>query len=954
MMMRICCAAVLALGLAACGSKTVAPTTPAPVTVTQADPAASMAAQQAALAAGAAKMASDDAAEAVAAVEASQAADMPSYTDAQDAAAAALAAQAASDAAGVATTTADAQEQRDIAQTKQGEAETALADARNFAGAVEMAQQAIDDAAAQAIEDAAIEAMNLSDAKTAAMTAATDARTAADDAAAAVAAVDVSQAADMPSYTDAQDAAAAALAASMAAQAASDAAATATTAAAAQEQRDIALAKQAEAETALADARDFAGVVRMAQQDIDDAAAQAIEDAAIEAMNLSDAKTAAMTAATDARTAADDAQAAADTVADLTGDGSAQAMAAQAAADAAATAAEEASARAQAATMSADAVGEQTTAETEQVNADDQLEIAQELQRESQVASAAAGQVQQGRDIDDAKEMAKAAAAAALDHFNSADQKSKDARAKAVEARDAADRAVRARTDFVVADKQATAAETAATEAEMARADAWTAVAAADAASMSAVDATTLADAQMYQEAADAAKDAAEEQATGAGMNYMTAMDAAAAAETAAGTHVLGLFMSANAYDVKDDDDNEAEVASVGAAIAAAAMATDGDQAGEATATAAWAVDTPDDRGTADVDEAMPGLLKITFDSMVTDGTDMIESDTVGDADADPAVKPNAKPTNGIGDFPHGFDMSSEGARVLVFTDKEQETPAVVAVTAVTVVNAAVEVGAIESVGEFSDAETSFPGSFDHDDQDNTPAIKGTFTCATSPCSLVYTGSGDDVMVTTATGYTFSGRREGVTAVEAAAKADYLLFGVWLDETDAGADTFGAIATGGQPFTENNVQALEGKATYRGPAVGAHHKTGSGVSSFDGDANLAADFKDANTAGTIEGTIDNISVDGGDPMEEPIHLVKIDLTNANTFNGKAVMGEQLGPGLDIHTFNGTWSGGFFGNGEKMTDHPGSVAGTFGVTNTTGSGDDAVTESYVGAFGAHKQ
>ena len=85
----------------------------------------------------------------------------------------------------------------------------------------------------------------------------------------------------------------------------------------------------------------------------------------------------------------------------------------------------------------------------------------------------------------------------------------------------------------------------------MARADAWTAVAAADAASMSAMDATTLADAQMYQEAAEDAKATAEEQATGAGMNYMTAMDAAAAAETAAGTHVLGLFTSANAYDVK-------------------------------------------------------------------------------------------------------------------------------------------------------------------------------------------------------------------------------------------------------------------------------------------------------------------------------------------------------------------------------------------------------------------
>ena len=416
----------------------------------------------------------------------------------------------------------------------------------------------------------------------------------------------------------------------------------------------------------------------------------------------------------------------------------------------------------------------------------------------------------------------------------------------------------------------------------------------------------------------------------------------------------MGMGMGMGMDDDDDDDDD------VGAAIATAANATDGAQAGEATATAAWVVDTPDNPATADVDETMAGLLKITFDSMV-DGAAEFTSDTVGDDDADPTVKPNAKQTDVGGDFPHRFDMSSEGARVLVFTDKEQETPEVMAVTAVTVVNAAVVVGAIESVGEFSGGETSFPGSFDHDDQDNTPAIEGTFTCADSPCSLIYTGSGDDVMVTTATGYTFSGRREGVTAVEAAAKADYLLFGVWLDEVaegdEAGADTFGAIATGGQPFTANNVQALEGKATYSGPAVGAHHKTGSGVSSFDGDANLTADFAADDEAGTIEGTIDNISVGGGDPMEESIHLVKTNLNenqNQDTFNGAAVMGAQERPGEAKHTFNGTWSGGFFGNGEEPTDHPGSVAGTFGVTDTTGSGDDAVTESYVGAFGAHQQ
>ena len=687
-------------------------------------------------------------------------------------------------------------------------------------------------------------------------------------------------------------------------------------------------------------------------------------DPAVEATKLSDAKMAAMTAATDARTAAGDAQEAADTIAVLTGDGSAQVMAAQAAADAAdaaATTAEEASARAQAATMSADAEGEQTTAETEQGKADNQLAMVQELKRESQVASDAADQLLQERDIADAQEAAKAASAAALAHYNSADQKATDARAKAVEARDAADRAVRARTDSGEADTQATAAEMAATEAEMARADAWTAVAAADAASMSAMDATTLTGAQMYQEAADAAKDAAEEQATGAGMNYMTAMDAAAAAETAAGTHVLGLFKSANAYDVKDDDDAEAEVASVGAAIALAAAAVDGGQAGEATATAAWVVDMPDDTETAADDESMAGLLKITVTGLTDEP---LTSDTVSDADGDPVVKPNAKQTNVGGDFPHMFDISEPGngkARVLVFTDREQDNPGIVAVEAVTITNAVVTAAEIMKASESTDGGKSFQGTFDHTKPD-IPAVEGTFTCADGPCILITTGSGDNVMVTTATGYTFSGSREGVTAVEAAATGDYLLFGVWLDEGvdgDNAADTFGAIAMGGQPFTGSNVDALEGTATYRGSAVGAHHKTGSGVSSFDGDANLTADFDaGATEVGTIEGTIDNISVGGGDPMEEPIHLVKTPLTsNQSTFNGSAVMGEQEGPGLDTHTFNGTWSGGFFGNGEvdaEPPDHPGSVAGTFGVTSTTGTDDDVVTESYVGAFGAHQQ
>ena len=189
-------------------------------------------------------------------------------------------------------------------------------------------------------------------------------------------------------------------------------------------------------------------------------------------------------------------------------------------------------------------------------------------------------------------------------------------------------------------------------------------------------------------------------------------------------------------------------------------------------------------------------------------------------------------------------------------------------------------------------------------------------------------------------------------------KDTYLLFGIWLDEAaGSGADTFGAFATGGtdHAFTAGNVAALEGTATYEGKAAGAHHKTGMGTNWFDADAMLTAKFGDDTAAGTIEGMIDNIRVNGGEAMDDPIYLVETTIaTGANTFDGNAVMGMQSGAGQATHDFNGTWSGGFFGDGEEATEHPTSVAGTFGVTRETGTGDDTVVESYVGAFGGHKE
>ena len=80
------------------------------------------------------------------------------------------------------------------------------------------------------------------------------------------------------------------------------------------------------------------------------------------------------------------------------------------------------------------------------------------------------------------------------------------------------------------------------------------------------------------------------------------------------------------------------------------------------------------------------------------------------------------------------------------------------------------------------------------------------------------------------------------------------------------------------------------------------------------------------------------------------------------FNGVAVMDAQTGPAQETHDYNGTWSGGFFNDSAAGTaeddPHPDSVAGTFGVTRDTMTGTDEApmitTESFVGAFGAHKQ
>jgi hypothetical protein len=803
----------------------------------------------------------------------------------------------------------------------------------------------------------------------AAATAAEDAATAAEG---AVMAQEANAAADPVSHGLANNVAERARDAATAARAASDAAAATADTAAAEAHQAIAEAKQGEAVTEQGNAEMYAGMVQMAQQAIDDAAA--------EAAALAAAKTAADAAAMAAEAAADNAEMAATKIAELTGDGSEQHMMATEAASmarAAATAARDASDMAQAAPDAATAQGHQADAETEQGTAETQYAAADELRREAQVASDTGAVQQELRDIEDAQAAAQAAADEAMTHYMAAMGKATDARTQATNARASADRAARARTDATSAADEADAAEMAAGEAEAARGRADTANSNAQAALMAAMNADTAAAAEQAQADAEAANLAATEEhtgMTGAGMAYMRAMAAAEAAETAANTHVLGLFMQANAYDIDtpimDNSATEAneamsvaqqratEVASIGAAMKASAMVTDGNQRGDlGTTTAAWP-GTLDDAGTPDTDESADNVLTITVD-----GT---ESDTVGDPDADPVVMPNAGTIPGVSGFMHGFDMANDELRVIAFTDREQSVVEQGATNFARYIDYGEGEGEeiatteVSGLGESPDGGLSYPGTLTETD---AGAVMGTFTCTADNCSIALDDAGTGV--TAITGYTFTGTRTAKAAVTEDTNMDYLLFGLWLNEAGDGADSFGAFGGGGQEFTSGNVNPLTGTATYNGSAVGAHHKTGDAVNWFEGDASLTANFGDASDAGTIKGAISNISVNGAAAMSQEINLVSSTISG-NTFNGAAVMGAQTGPGQATHAFGGTWSGGFFNNpaadAEGDDAHPGSVSGTFGVTRTDDMGtttgadamDDDVTESFVGAFGAHKQ
>ncbi len=568
-----------------------------------------------------------------------------------------------------------------------------------------------------------------------------------------------------------------------------------------------------------------------------------------------------------------------------------------------------------------------TAMENANVALDEAMSFAQMA---ADAAEPVASTEQERFDARDARSLAEDARAEALQIVTD-DAASRSERYADV-ASEAQERARAARTDARTASEQSERASEQAEIVRSARAALDEAIAEYERATQDA-DIETQQGARAITDAANNLRDAADTARTSVEAAIVSAETFAEEATAAAGTHVLELFRTANAYG-EEAAEQDAFIEAAGEAIVGAANANNADTV---SVTPIWNNvpvngDTP-----ADVD------LKFQVDDIEVDSD-------------------NVRVIDPLGDFEHGREMEVEnGFKLIVFTDKKQaDAPreGVTAIEAKEFNTASVRLGKVQ--GDRSDPanvtfydEEDLVGGASRDFPDAAYAYSGGLTCPDATvCSIETDG--------TVVGYVFTGKREAVAAVSARTgreqNDDYLSFGIWLKGDNVSNLAFGAFEDGGDPIgTTDGLTGITGNATYSGSAAGAHHKTGEGVNWFDGKASLTAKFGDASSRGTVEGDISEIRVGGGAALEDKIRLQTTPIGVSDTVAaGVAVMGSILDANSNVqHKFEGTWNATFYGpdtNDEEENIAPKAIGGTFGVSDTT----DEITESFIGAFGAKKQ
>ena len=235
-----------------------------------------------------------------------------------------------------------------------------------------------------------------------------------------------------------------------------------------------------------------------------------------------------------------------------------------------------------------------------------------------------------------------------------------------------------------------------------------------------------------------------------------------------------------------------------------------------------------------------------------------------------------------------------------------------------------------------------FTGTFDRDRTAGTlDGEDGYFRCTSQSCDhdisdgRLTSLTGDWIFVPTT--------REIVIETD----SDYLTGGVWLiaprDNSDADGYSFGAFATGNDPFDQGVLMSLSGAATYRGATVGiyAGQTADVEVGRFTGTVELIARFDSAASLGSIRGVATGFRF-AGEPVDTVLILEETAIGSSDSGLFEGVLSGYSG-GI---TYSGRWDGRFFGNDEASIK-PGAVAGTFG-----GVSERSLT-ALVGTFGAYR-
>ena len=202
---------------------------------------------------------------------------------------------------------------------------------------------------------------------------------------------------------------------------------------------------------------------------------------------------------------------------------------------------------------------------------------------------------------------------------------------------------------------------------------------------------------------------------------------------------------------------------------------------------------------------------------------------------------------------------------------------------------------------------------------------------------------------------------DSATATVMMPDSTYMNLGWWLTEEESGGDLTVKVAAWakGAEYTNSNFDALIGKATFEGVAVGKYtHKSVNDINGghFNADAMLVMDFDGAD-AGNLRGTIDNFMQDGesiGDGWKVELGLAATTAGDPSTFNPMtgAVMtatGVEDIPSGAMGTFGnqktlGTWDAMFVDN-TRNDGMPGGVTGQFHI------GEASHPINMVGAFAA---